>query len=633
MIQSNYRKSALDTETVKGYARILSTEYRVWQAKSFEDCIRPLFFDYEDGKTGNIFFGWNMDYDLRAIFKYLPEKTLKSMVDSTKELPKTLVIGRYEIFYVPERFCSITDIKSAEEFYNKTILYFFNISQFFGYMSLDNAGKDHIGKRKTDSDTIEYFKEFENTDEFIYHNSDELMRYCKADATLTKELGDYMSGHIQDLFGLDLKTFSSFGTIAQEMTVGGERYKLYPHVDQRSKKYKYASKAFHGGWFEVKKRGFFDKVTDIDISSAYPATMITLPHWGNGDMHPIDYLFEIKEDDYYGWVLCEFDCPYIPYTGFDGYVWEEYHDGKTFQVEANNPKKYYPDGKRIQIITLLEYRFLLEYGFYVKLNKGCVWRPNSDKKDKYQKPFLWVEEAYNRKNQLKKAGKKKSYEYSLNKLAMNSGYGKTCQQVGHPKMQDMFYASYITAECRIKIIKFILDNKFEDKYIMIATDGILIEGHHELDLSKGLGGWDVEYYDEALILAAGIYQLNSKSGNKIAMRGLNRQKDLKEEDHDLISLIKEHKNETSFIPYLKEKPLGMAQAMNYINIYTKEDINIWKERGRALNIDTDRKLKWFGINTFNDLLNNNFIGERFTVKELEDEKEKRKKEEESEISV
>lgn len=51
--------SALDTETIGGYAVILSTECRTWVAQSFEECIRPIFIDIKHQKISGRIMLWN----------------------------------------------------------------------------------------------------------------------------------------------------------------------------------------------------------------------------------------------------------------------------------------------------------------------------------------------------------------------------------------------------------------------------------------------------------------------------------------------------------------------------------------------------------------------------------------------
>lgn len=611
--QDNQRISGFDTETVRGYARICATEDEVWQTHSFNDIVIHLFTLLRHGRIQRRLFTYNMNFDFQAIIKYLYKEELQMIADNGAT--GVIIRDRWKVKFIPGRFASINDLtqKGRE-------ISFYDLAQFYNYAGLDKSSEDYLNKRKYESETTEFFKVFENTDEFLWHNKDELMSYCKADAYLASELGKFFDRKVFEVYDIHLRIFPSNAAIAEMMSTKPTDKTKFPYpkiVHEES--HQYAEAAYHGGWFEVTKVGSFKDVTDIDISSAYPSTMVKLPHWGNGQFAHIgvDACNKLRDSDYYGWVLCEFDCPYIPYNGSDTYTWDEIQVGHDIKVSATNPKKYYPTGKRIQIITLIEYRFLKKWNYYVKMHDGYVWRKYQDK---YRKPFHWVMDAYKvKKDLVKKYTKKvakKMMEYTLSKIGMNGGYGKTVQRVGVHKMQNFYYGSYITAECRVQVADMVLSKGLEDLLIMVATDGALFDGHIEFtseELGEGLGSWDVDYYDSALVLASGLYQLGKGEEIKTALRGIN--KDLK---YNLRALLEKHRNKNQIVPNSKERPVGLKMALNYVNIFTKEDINVFHQWVRKINLNTDKKLKWNNLNCFGDLLDGNFSGERFSVQELED---------------
>jgi hypothetical protein len=557
-----------------------------------------------------------MKFDAQAILKYLDIDELRGILD--EGVNGIEIRDRWLIKYIPDKFLSIKDLNDK-----KREITFYDAAQFYGYEGLAKSARTYLKKEKMDTETTEFFKEFENTDDFIFHNQSELMEYCLIDAQLVCDLANYFDRKVFEVFNIKLWGFPSNAAIAQELTIGGNKKYKYPKI-VFPLAHQYAEGAYHGGWFEVSRVGSFEEVTDIDISSGYPSTMLKLPHWGNGTFDKVGSQEDIEDLDYYGWVLCEFDCPYIPYNGIDGYTWLEMHKDKEIEVSATNRKKYYPDGKRIQIITLLEYRFLIKWGYYVELFDGYIWR---QKNNKYPNPFAWIGDAYKIKQELVKKYTKKvakeMMEYTLSKISMNGGYGKTCQKVGAAKMRNWFYASYITAETRIKVADIIKTKGLEDKLIMIATDGALFDGKIEFtdeERGFGLGSWDIDYYPSALVLASGIYQLGHKESIKTAMRGI-----IKNLGYDLRALLKKNTDKDIIIPNPKPRPVSMLQALNYVHIYTKEDINVFHDRVRKIRLNTDKKMKWGNLTTFGQLLEGNYRGKRFTVSELKrkDEKQSR----------
>ena len=153
-----------------------------------------------------------------------------------------------------------------------------------------------------------------------------------------------------------------------------------------------------------------------------------------------------------------------------------------------------------------------------------------------------------------------------------------------------------------------------DKYISIATDGILLEGHVDLPekyQSGGLGSWDVEYWDRALVIANGIYQLDRGDTSKTALRGMLSY------TGDLRKSIEKHRDDQKFVPNTKNRPITMFQGVRW-NRYTKDDINRFKPIGRALSCNTETSKHWDEINSFGDLLHNRYTGKRYTVDEILD---------------
>lgn len=609
------RLSALDTETIGGYAVILSTEYRSWTANSFESCVIPIFNDVAKGRTSRRLMMWNQGYDSQAILKYLPDQNLLDLLDDNK----TVYNDRYQITFIKSKLLVIRDLKLNVGFTG------YDAAQFFNYMHLDDAGKEYVNDRKLDNTITheitaraKYHTDFELSYFFAEHEK-EIMEYCKQDAALTQKLAMYLAGTIEKLFGFKISRYTAKTVLGKEMikrTVGkatyedGKTHLAYPKFYPNSTVGKWAHLAYHGGIFDCKKRGTFGEVTDIDISSAYPYHMRNLPNWSNGNFINVTES-QIKPKDFYGWVWCRFDYPMIPYTVEKVYTWDELHDNKVEEVSTRNYRKYYPTGDRWQMITLIEYRFLFKYGYLKECLGGYVWRHDSTKKQ-FPNPFTWIDDVYKLKQDVKATEGKQSYKYSLTKIPMNSAYGTTAQKKGAATFRNMFYASYITAMTRIQISE-MLEEVGYDRYITIATDGILIEGSIDLPeryTKGGLGSWDVDHWDNALVIANGIYELSTPDKTKSALRGMLSF------DGKIKPLIEQHKDESSFAPATKDRPLTMYQGMIW-HRYTRDDINRFTPIGRSLSCNAETSKKWVQIDSFDSLLHNSYTGERYSIRELE----------------
>lgn len=599
------RISALDTETIGGYAVVLSTEYRTWVAHSFEECVNPIFMDVKRQNITSRMMLWNQGYDSQAILKYLPDDNINEIIDTGG----TVYDNRYKIKYVKGKFLRIRDLKY------RISMSCYDIAQFFNYMHLDDAGKKYVGDRKIKNEITRQITERahiytdEGLDWYFAGHLNEIKEYCMQDADLTRQLGVYLASVIDEMYGFQLSSYTAKTAIGKRLLKDavGDRYPVY-HEDSDAGGL--SAEAYHGGIFDCIKRGTFKECTDIDISSAYPYHMLDFPNWRNGSFIRVSP-DDILDTDYYGWIYAEFDYPLIPCYSEELNQWNEVHSGQPRIVRSINQRKYYPDGRRWQPITLIEYRFLKEFGYLSDAGDGYVWRPG--KRNDAPEPFKWVKEVYEKKQQVKNDPElgKDAFQYALCKIPMNSAYGITAQKKGYAVYRNMFYASYTTAATRDQIER-MLEHIGYHRYITIATDGILMEGHITLPgqyTQGGLGSWDVEYWDNALVLANGIYQLERPGKTKMALRGMLTFKG------NLKETIEKNRYKQSFVPNTRSRPVTMYHAMRW-NKYTKDDMNRFKPIGRTLSCNAETSKRWKILDNFDALLHENYTGKRYTVDEV-----------------
>jgi hypothetical protein len=253
-----------------------------------------------------------------------------------------------------------------------------------------------------------------------------------------------------------------------------------------------------------------------------------------------------------------------------------------------------------------------KYKFDSKIIGGYVW---IEKKQKYVNPFSWIQPISDYKIEIKRTmGKeaKKNMNYLQCKIGMNGSYGKTVQHTGvNRQLYNPFYGSYITAGCRIKVASFILDNNYESKVLNIATDGILLEGNMNHSSSELLGEWEVNHYDNALLIGNGMLQLEDSRGIHSKLRGITNKTDL-----NIKQLLHDHKNDSTYL-FEKKRPLHLGEMIVHNKKFKYEDLNRFITFGRTLDVNSDKKRNWPKLDNFKEFLDNKFRGIKWTVEEIE----------------
>lgn len=601
-----------DTETLDGYARVIATNIEYISVSNFSDIVT---FISNKKYRGAIFWTWNLRYDVQAILKHL----LKENEDNWREVTEEILGDGYTYTDKIKRTIKIKYIQSKKLSItlNKRTVNFYDIAQFYGHISLDRASKDYLGRQKEDyANWVEMSKEYQQgkytnkeMKDYLFHNLDDVGEYCKLDADLTLNLANYMKQGFERA-GIPFKKPLSQAKLAEEYIKATNNYPLPPEMLGRKiadyhEKVRYS---FHGGIFETLQRGLFEEeIFDYDINSAYPKTMSTLPNWGNGEFKRVDTFSDhIK----YGWYLCEFDCRWIPYVNFkENYKIAQLFDGEFEEVIASNYRIFYPTGKRVQFITRIELNFLIKHNFYYKVLGGIEWEQT---KNKYESPFSWVEETYYKRAAIKKADKNDMRQYAL-KILLNSSYGKTAQQEPfRGDLTNFFYASYITADTRIKLAE--VAEKHPKNVIDIATDGICLNKEVkglEIDDTK-LGAWDLSIFDKALFIGSGIRQMFTGDKYETYARGLtnNRQFNLLKEI--------EGNQDTDILYHTKARPLNLGECRSHTKTLTLDHLNIFTNVTKRLDVNTDKKHKWsLKYGNFGEFLQKKSFATPFTVTELE----------------
>ena len=155
-----------DTETYQGTVKMLCRSEgknpTLDNPKTVEECLDFMFYNGSKNKIYRFFY--NLDFDISAILKLHPNiQDIKDLRDGLK-----VEFGKYSVSYLKDRLFSIR--------YNKHTVEFTDLYQFFK-MSLNNAGKEYLGKEKLEMDGnklntyLQYWNEnYKKIEEYCWRN-------------------------------------------------------------------------------------------------------------------------------------------------------------------------------------------------------------------------------------------------------------------------------------------------------------------------------------------------------------------------------------------------------------------------------------------------------------------------------
>jgi hypothetical protein len=243
--------------------------------------------------------------------------------------------------------------------------------------------------------------------------------------------------------------------------------------------------SYYGGWFEIFSHGFIQGSSyNYDINSAYPSSTAALPclyHgiWKRGTGNP-----SIRESEYmlcYATVLGRSNrIGPVPYRRKDGTILRPIRSQGWYWLDEIQA------AQRAGLVDTY------------RVEKWISFTPQCD-----HKPYAAIADLYEMR---RKIGKNSAVGLAI-KLIINSIYGKFAQSIGGAPFGNWFYASRITAGCRIQILHAISTHPGgPDSTLMVATDGIVFDSPHPfLPISKKLGEWDETEYHELVLFKPGVY--------------------------------------------------------------------------------------------------------------------------------
>lgn len=510
---------------------------------------------------GNLKWFYNLDYDIRAVMRWMNEENIQELYDT-----HNTTIGDYEISFLSHKFFSIIKGK------NKYI--YFDIAQFFRG-GLDKNAKFYLGDKKID--TIDVIRLGEDAGYWI-DNLPDVIKYCIYDSLLTGKLGGLLYTNLWRVLKFNPKYPYSAGSISQEYFIN---YSVFiPKVAGIPNKIlEIHQNNYRGGRIEIMKRGFFENIYSFDIKSAYPAEMANLLDYSNG------VWVETKDFDekVHGYYRVKFN-------------W--YNQDLGFIAFTVDNKTIYPNAEQcISWMNEKELCFLNDNARFCSFEvlEGYKFVPYAEK---YPYRDI-IQEFYELKESATDINERMLY-----KLFINSIYGKTAQAIYDKdskvyktgRLYNPVYSCRITANTRLKLLEYALP--ISRDVIGFSTDSIQTLNSN-VKTGKKMGDFELEYIaKEGVVLMSGIRYLVTEEETKQKTRGFantvitvdDAGKRVKE---DLI--LKDILNanlDKDVIEIMIEKPVTVFQGLNFEK-YNKDDINVFKSQRRFLDVNGDTRRVWF----------------------------------------
>jgi len=544
--------TGIDTETYKGYVKLICDDSgRHKDINNFDSILK--FLTHVRFKSK---FNWfyNIKFDFESIIKYLDYGDLVNLYKDKK-----IEYNSYTITYIDKKFFALTK--------DNNYYYFYDLFNFLE-TSLNKASEKFLKDKKLniiDSSqlniSLDYWKE---------HKKD-IVKYCIKDAELTKRLADYFWNIVYKNMNYYPKRPFSKGKIAEEYFLSTCYIPTINTIPDIVLKFAYNS--YFGGRFELLKKGYFDKVFSYDIKSAYPYQMSKLIDFSKGGWLEVN---EVNKTAYTGFYYCKIKCDEPFFSPFLVKVGE---------------LSLYPNGSFSQFLTKQEIDFIRLHfeNAEISVVKGYEFYPETlvyPLKAEMERLYDWKEKE-----------KDEDIKYCI-KIFMNALYGKTIQVSGDynrtGKIFNPIWASLITSGTRIKLLELALQSP--DDIIMFSTDAVHSKTPLIVSDKPLMGDFAKDFEGEGVYILSDVYNLwnTSKNKTKNKLRGfaLTVEKDI---DSEVIMLkdILENMNSDKY-SYITTRPYHLGECLLHKKVRRIEDLNIFGEDKKSINVNGDKKRYWFG---------------------------------------
>lgn len=295
--------------------------------------------------------------------------------------------------------------------------------------------------------------------------------------------------------GLTLRKYYGAGTLAELLLDMHDVAAYRDCADDRPDAVRFATQcAYFGGRFESGVVGIVPELHNVDIASAYPASMVTLPCLRHGRWRHLSEAsaVSLRRAASSTLVRVRWDVTWcgrihfapFPYRRRDGsLVYPPSGHGWYWKEELDSAIACFGDAS-FEVIEAWEFV------------PACA-----------HQPFAWVVDVYNERVRMGKNG-----TGLVLKLGLNSVYGKLAQTVGRAQYAEFVWAGMITARTRARLLEML--KLAREHMVMLATDGAYLDcppSHIGLQTSPtpALGGWEYRVEDHlhrsALIVQSGFW--------------------------------------------------------------------------------------------------------------------------------
>ena len=435
----------------------------------------------------SLFFIYGGSYDFNMWVKRLPERCLKQLASKGKTRYK-----HYKLQWIPKREFLLQDKtswdckihkrgKHAGEHQHtfKRKIHIYDVIGFF-QMSFVKALEDW---KTIDEATIKHIASMKLLrGEFSSVPKETILAYCLDECKLLVKLGNQFRAACNRA---EIKPYHWYGAGALAATLM-RNHGIKAFIQEAPEVRRWWAHAYFGGRTEISHQGRLPNGGyQYDINSAYPSIIAELPCLVHGEWR----FHNSPRDNYtryqYGIWRVKWNThgklwsPF-PYRDKKGRIfYPDRGEGYYHRIEIDAAEKLYPDC----VFEILD---------------GWTFEPHCN-----HKPFSFVYEKAQYRLQLKLDGDAANKPL---KLGLNSLYGKTAQTIGKsPPYQNFFWAGYITASTRAKILDAI--RYCTGTIYSIATDGIMSSiDIPELKVGTNLGEWERTKIVEGLLVRPGVYK-------------------------------------------------------------------------------------------------------------------------------
>ncbi len=343
---------------------------------------------------------------------------------------------------------------------------------------------------------------------FSIEQFDEVKAYCAREVDALAQLATKLESDLREAGIAGLREWSGAGSLAQYVL---RCEKVDAHIGELPKQIERAAyHAYSGGRIELWQLGDFQgRIYEHDLISAYPSAMLALPSlndahagWRRLSHDGISCAFALLK------VRWRFErsggaraFPFFYREGNDAIKYPRAGEGWFWSCEV--------DGARACLdLGLLNGKIEILEGWELVDDSGGE-----------AKPFGFVKELFARRRAMLAVQKRGGAENVL-KLALNSIYGKLCQNRGRRRFFSIAWAGYITALTRAKMYRLAMTDP--EAVVAIATDAVYSTRPLPCDIGTDLGQYEVSEYERGMFVQPGVSFL-WKDGKRVdRYRGFDR---------------------------------------------------------------------------------------------------------------